>query len=104
VDNQDTKDIRESGNILNVQIHLVKQCRHASHPWKVEATQIKKRQVFDLPPIKVSNRTQVEIKHCPHCEAETYLFSTGVAQPRSMGRDQSIAVYLNQCQMLPWNG
>jgi transposase len=63
------------------------------------------RQVFDLPPrsLEVTDH-RAEIKCCPHCAAQVRAeFPAGVGAPVQYGpRFQSLMVYLNQQQLLPY--
>ena len=64
------------------------------------------RQVFDLPPrpLEVTEH-RCEIKDCPHCGAQVRAeFPPGVSAPVQYGpRFQSLMVYLNQQQLLPYD-
>jgi transposase len=64
------------------------------------------RQVFDLPPrpLEVTEH-RAEIKSCPHCGAQVRAqFPSGVRAPVQYGpRFQSLMVYLNQQQLLPYD-
>jgi transposase len=64
------------------------------------------RQVFDLPerPLAVTEH-RAEIKCCPHCAEEVRAtFPAGVSAPVQYGpRFQSLMVYLNQQQLLPYD-
>ncbi len=64
------------------------------------------RQVFDLPPrpLEVTEH-RAEIKCCPHCAALVRAeFAVGVNGPVQYGsRFQSLMVYLNQQQLLPYD-
>ena len=64
------------------------------------------RQVFDVPPrpLEVTEH-RAEIKWCPHCAAQVRAeFPAGVSAPVQYGpRFQSLMVYLNQQQLLPYD-
>ena len=64
------------------------------------------RQVFDLPPrpLEVTEH-RAEIKGCPHCGGQARAgFPAGVSAPVQYGpRFQSLMVYLNQQQLLPYD-
>jgi len=64
------------------------------------------RQVFDLPPRSLEvTEHRAEIKGCPHCAAQVRAeFPAGVSAPVQYGpRFQSLMVYLNQQQLLPYD-
>lgn len=64
------------------------------------------RQIFDLPPRSLEViEHRAEIKGCPHCGAHVRAeFPTGVSAPVQYGpRFQSLMVYLNQQQLLPYD-
>jgi transposase len=64
------------------------------------------RQVFDLPPRSLEvTEHRAEIKCCPHCAAQVRAeFPSGVSAPVQYGtRFQSLMVYLNQQQLLPYD-
>ena len=65
-----------------------------------------RRQVFDLParPLEVTEH-RAQIKGCPHCGTEVRAaFPVGITAPVQYGpRFQSLMVYLNQQQLLPYD-
>jgi transposase len=64
------------------------------------------RQVFDLPELSLAvTEHRVQIKCCPHCgQTVRGVFPEGVRAPVQYGpRFQSLMVYLNQQQLLPYD-
>ena len=65
----------------------------------------RKRQVFDLPPIKVeATEHRAEDKICPRCgHLNEALFPESISQPTQYGpRIKAICTYLSQYQLLPY--
>lgn len=73
---------------------------------KISPAGYRKRQVFDLPPIKVEvEEHRAQEKICPHCgKLNRAAFPESVDQPAQYGsRIKAYAVYLNQYQLLPYD-
>jgi transposase len=88
-------------------VHQVARCEFCGRSLcDVEATNYERRQVFDLPPIKVEVfEHQAESKICPNCGClNKAAFPKEVAYPVQYGtRLKSVAVYLNQYQLVPFD-
>ena len=88
-------------------IHTLETCHGCGHTLEEVATDsIEKRQVFDIPPLKVEIIEHlIEKKTCPYCgQKNKASFPEGVTQPAQYGNNiKSLLVYLNQYQLLPYD-
>ncbi len=88
-----------------MEVHEVDRCANCRASLKeVRAIAVEKRQVFDLPEIRMQvTEHQVEIKVCPSCQKQTKaFFPFGVSQPVQYGsRIKSQMSYLHEYQLLP---
>jgi len=87
-------------------VHAVKNCSECGKDLRsIGTAKYESRQVFDLPPIKLSvTEHQSEIKYCPCCQTVNQAsFPKGVTQPVQYGVEiQKLAVYFNNYQLLPY--
>jgi transposase len=90
----------------HIVLHKVNVCSRCGKDLSsVPVREIEKRQVFDIPPIKLEvTEHQAEVKICPECHTlNRGDFPEGVDQPVQYGeRVKSLAVYLNQYQLIPY--
>lgn len=88
-------------------LHQVDQCSSCGKSLEqVPPIDCERRQVFDLPPMKIEvTEHQSEKKICPRCGClNQALFPNGVGQAAQYGsRLRSLAVYLNQYQFIPYD-
>jgi len=90
----------------HVRVHQVSQCPHcATDLQPVEGCEVERRQVFDIPPVRVEvTEHRAEIKVCPRCGNQVKGdFPPGVTQPVQYGpRIKAQVSYLNNYQLIPW--
>ncbi|MBU1852242.1 MAG: IS66 family transposase zinc-finger binding domain-containing protein, partial [Candidatus Omnitrophica bacterium] len=90
----------------HVMVYAVERCDNCGCSLKDETPcGIEKRQVFDIPPIKLEvTEHQAEVKDCPHCEQQTKApFPEEVKAPVQYGqRLKAITVYLKAYQLIPY--
>lgn len=86
--------------------HAVTHCTECGHDLGGQsALEIERRQVFDIPPIKVQVcEHRAQVKTCPCCSHRNKAaFPDAVSQPVQYGAElQAVAAYLSQYQMVPF--
>jgi transposase len=89
----------------HIRVHEVPTCPHCAADLQlVEPRGYEKRQLFDIPPVRIEvTEHQAEIKVCPECgERLKGDFPSGVTEPVQYGpRLKAQASYLNNYQLLP---
>jgi transposase len=89
----------------HTEIHQMQECGCCqSSLVSVKIEGVEKRQVFDIPKVKmVVTEHQAEIKICPQCgEKNKGKFPEGISQATQYGVEtKAVAVYFNQYQMIP---
>ncbi|KAF5415799.1 MAG: hypothetical protein C5S48_04895 [Candidatus Methanogaster sp.] len=89
----------------HIEVHVVDRCTVCGATLEgVEVDDYQKRQVFDIPPIKIEvTEHQAEIKTCPHCNARNMaLFPPDVTASVQYGnRFRAMAVYQTNYQFVP---
>ncbi len=88
-------------------VHRPEGCRECGHLLKgINPGSLEKRQVFDLPPLKIHvTEHRSETVTCPCCGKENKAgFPEEVSQPVQYGNNlRAMLVYLNQYQLVPYN-
>jgi len=89
----------------HITVHRVKECQHCGHSMKRQkASGHEKRQVFDVPPMKIEvTEHRAEIKDCPCCGKESRApFPSEASKAVQYGREiKGQMVYLNTEQHIP---
>lgn len=92
-------------NPAHTLLHPVETCVHCNTSLEsVEAFEVEKRQVFDIPPLQIEvTEHQAERKTCPGCgQCTKAAFPTDVSQPVQYGsRIRALASYFNQYHFIP---
>jgi transposase len=90
----------------HVQVHAVSQCFNCAADLQcVESREPEKRQVFDIPPVRIEvTEHRAEVKVCHQCGSQVKGdFPQQVTQPVQYGsRIKAQASYLNNYQLIPW--
>lgn len=91
-----------------IETHRPAQCQHCHAPLAegLAASEVAKRQVFDLPPLRfVTTEHQTETVLCPCCGAATIAeFPADVTNPVQYGSQvKRLAVYLRNEQFIPYD-
>lgn len=89
----------------HIALHRVTNCPCGHHLEQEPRIDYEKRQVYDLPPIRIEvTEHQAEIKRCPSCgKLAKAQFPLEVSAPVQYGNQlRAVAVYLNQYQLLPY--
>ncbi len=89
----------------HVALHRIGICPCGYHLEQEPIIDHEKRQVYDLPPIRIEvTEHQSEVKRCPSCgNVVKAPFPAGVSAPVQYGNQlRAVAVYLNQYQLLPY--
>ena len=99
------KTLKQVENPDHTEKHSPEGCACGCDLRGVQAFGVEKRQVADIPPIKIEfTEHVVEIKVCPRCGLEVKgVFPAGVESPVQYGkRIQAFAAYLMNYQLLPF--
>jgi len=88
-----------------IEVHIADRCTVCGATLEdIEADDYQKRQVFDIPPVKIEvTEHQAEIKTCPHCNARNMAqFPPDVTASVQYGsRIRAMAVYQTNYQFVP---
>jgi transposase len=102
----DGTTLRQVAKPDEIVVHSVITCKKCHRSLKKQPSEgYEKRQVFDIPPVKVKvTEYQAEIKTCSHClSVNKAMFLSSVSQPVQYGPNvKAHAVYLTVRQHLPY--
>ena len=96
------KMVEKPDHVEHYEVSECPQC--AADLQAIEACELERRQVFDVPPVRIEvTEHQAEIKVCPQCgERVKANFPAKVTQPVQYGlRIKAQAAYLNNYQLIP---
>jgi transposase len=96
--------LRAVSNPDYVKIHRIHQCQACQKSLrKAKVLRYEKRQVFEIPPIRMEvTEHRVEVKQCTCGKENKAEFPQNITQPVQYGPEvKAQAVYLNQYQMIP---
>ena len=96
------KMVEQPDHLERYEVAVCPNC--ASNLQEIEPVRVEKRQVFDVPPVRLEvTEHQVEVKDCPCCGQQVKgTFPEGVTQAVQYGpRIKAQAVYLNNYQLIP---
>ena len=96
------KMVEQPDTLERYEVSVCPNC--ASNLQEIEPVRVEKRQVFDVPPMRLEvTEHQAEVKDCPGCGQQVKgTFPAGVTRAVQYGpRIQAQAVYLNTYQLLP---
>jgi transposase len=89
----------------HIEVHKASKCPEcAADLQAIEACELERRQVFDIPPVRIEvTEHRAEIKVCPRCGKRVKAkFPTAVTQPVQYGlRIKAQSAYLNTYQLIP---
>lgn len=97
--------LKMTDNPDHIVVHRIDSCSNCGgHLEEIETPDYEKRQVFDLPPLKLEvTEHRCERRKCPHCGSiSKSTFPEDVTQSVQYGNNvKSLCIYLNEYQLLP---